>query len=160
MEIHGVDGLSLTEKWQDGLATYHGMHARGFPNMFVVSQAQAGMSPNFPHMLAEQTTHIAHIVSHCQKQGIETIEAAEDAEREWVQTIVAMSEGRHKFLAECTPGYYNNEGRISEVDARAAPYGAGPIEFIGLLKAWREAGDMAGLEVDGAHARNQESESA
>ena len=158
MEIHGVGGLSLTRKWQDGLVTYHGMHARGFPNMFVVSQAQAGMSPNFPHMLAEQTTHIAHIVSHCQTQGIETIEAADDAEREWVQTIVAMSEGRHKFLADCTPGYYNNEGRISEADARAAPYGAGPIEFIGLLKAWREAGDMAGLEVDGPHARNQESE--
>ena len=160
MEIHGVGGLSLTQKWQDGLATYHGMHARGFPNMFVVSQAQAGMSPNFPHMLAEQTTHIAHIVSHCQAHGIETIEATENAEHEWVQTIVAMSEDRHKFLSECTPGYYNNEGRISDADARAAPYGAGPIEFISLLKAWREAGDMAGLEVDGRHARNKESELA
>ena len=158
MEIRGVGGQSLTEKWQDGLTTYHGMHARGFPNMFVVSQAQAGMSPNFPHMLAEQTTHIAHIVGHCQKHGIATIEASDDAERNWVETIVEMSKARHTFLAECTPGYYNNEGRISDAEARAAPYGAGPIEFIGLLKAWREAGDMAGLELDGSHARNKESE--
>ena len=158
MEIHGVGGQSLTDKWQDGLATYHGMHARGFPNMFVVSQAQAGMSPNFPHMLAEQTTHIAHIVGQCQKRGIASIEASEAAERSWVETILAMSEDRHKFLAECTPGYYNNEGRISDADARAAPYGAGPIEFVALLKAWREAGDMAGLELDGSHALHQESE--
>ena len=155
MEIRGVGGLSLTQKWQDGLATYHGMHARGFPNMFVVSQAQAGMSPNFPHMLAEQTTHIAHIVGQCQALGITTIEATEDAERDWIHTIVTMSEARHKFLAECTPGYYNNEGRISDADARAAPYGAGPIEFIGLLKAWREVGDMAGLELNGAHASHK-----
>ena len=118
------------------------------------------MSPNFPHMLAEQTTHIAHIVGHCQTAGITTIEASDDAERNWVETIVEMSKARHTFLAECTPGYYNNEGRISDADARAAPYGAGPIEFIGLLKAWREAGDMAGLELDGSHARNKESEIA
>ena len=158
MKIHGVGGQSLTDKWQDGLATYHGMHARGFPNMFVVSQAQAGMSPNFPHMLAEQTTHIAHIIGQCQERGIASIEASEAAERSWVETILAMSEDRHKFLAECTPGYYNNEGRISDADARAAPYGAGPIEFVALLKAWREAGDMAGLELDGSHALHQESD--
>ena len=158
MEIDGVGGQSLTEKWQDGVATYHGLHTRGFPNMFVVSQTQAGMSPNFPHMLAEQTAHIAHIVSQCGKRGITAIEASEAAERDWVQTIVAMSEDRHKFLAECTPGYYNNEGRISEADARAAPYGGGPVEFVGLLKSWREAGDMAGLELNGPHALHQESD--
>ena len=158
MEIHGVGGQSLTEKWQDGIATYHGLHTRGFPNMFVVSQAQAGMSPNFPHMLAEQTAHIAHIVSQCQERGIAAIEASAEAESGWVQTIVAMSEDRHKFLAECTPGYYNNEGRIADADARAAPYGAGPVEFVELLEAWREAGDMAGLELDGPHALHQESD--
>ena len=69
-----------------------------------------------------------------------------------------MSEDRHTFLAECTPGYYNNEGRISDADARAAPYGAGQVEFIELLKAWREAGDMAGLELDGRNALHQESD--
>ena len=158
MEIRGVGGQSLTDKWQVGVATYHGLHARGFPNMFIVSQAQAGMSPNFPHMLTEQTAHIAHIVSQCQERSIMAIEASEEAERDWVQTIVAMSEDRHKFLAECTPGYYNNEGRIADADARAAPYGGGPVEFVGLLKAWREAGDMAGLELNGSHALHQESD--
>ena len=160
MEVRGVGALSLTDKWADGLATFHGMHARGFPNLFVVSQAQAGMSPNFPHMLSEQTTHIAHIVGACAAQGIATIEASEAAERGWVDTIVAMSEARHKFLAQCTPGYYNNEGRVSDADARAAPYGGGPLEFVALLKEWREAGDFAGLEVGGAHAHNKESQIA
>nr|QQZ49272.1 hypothetical protein JKL49_19555 [Phenylobacterium glaciei] len=29
--MHGKDGLTLTAKWKDGLATLHGMHTRGFP---------------------------------------------------------------------------------------------------------------------------------
>lgn len=156
MEIRGRDGLSLTDKWADGLATFHGMHTRGFPNAFVVSQAQAGMSPNFPHMLSAQTTHIAHIVGEAIARGVTTVEAAAEAERDWVDTIVTMSAARHQFLAECTPGYYNNEGRPSDADARSAPYGAGPVEFITLLRQWRDAGDFAGLELDGPPAPSKE----
>ena len=36
-EIIGRDGLTLTEKWHDGASTLHGMHTRGFPNLFIFS---------------------------------------------------------------------------------------------------------------------------
>ena len=153
MEIHGVGGQSLTEKWANGVSTLHGMHTRGFPNLFVISQAQAGMSPNFPHMLSEQSLHLAHIVADCAAKGVETIEPSEAAEGDWVETIVRMAEGRRKFIEACTPGYYNNEGRASEAAARGSPFGAGPIEFVKLLRVWREQGDLAGMELDGEHAR-------
>ena len=32
--IIGVNGMSVSEKWSNGLSTYHGMHSRGFPNCF------------------------------------------------------------------------------------------------------------------------------
>lgn len=148
-EIHGVGGLALTDKWSEGIATLHGMHSRGFPNCFVISHVQSGMSPNFPHMLDEQATHVAHIVSHSVAHGVKTVEASADAEQAWVQTIVAMGEVRRKFLESCTPGYYNDEGRVSQSLARSFPFGAGPVAFIELLRKWRAEGTFAGLELDG-----------
>ncbi|WP_010219471.1 flavin-containing monooxygenase [Sphingomonas sp. PAMC 26621] len=153
MTISGVSGQSLSEKWADGMSTLHGMHTRGFPNLFVIGPAQAGMSPNFPHMLSEQSLHIAHIVADCAAKGIGAIEPTEEAEGNWVETIVRMAEGRRKFIEACTPGYYNNEGRATGAAARGSPFAAGPIEFVKLLRSWREVGDFAGMELDGEHAR-------
>ncbi|WP_242140922.1 NAD(P)/FAD-dependent oxidoreductase [Sphingomonas sp. TREG-RG-20F-R18-01] len=153
MTIRGVSGQSLSEKWANGMSTLHGMHTRGFPNLFVIGPAQAGMSPNFPHMLSEQSLHIAHIVADCAAKGIGAIEPTEEAEGNWVETIVRMAEGRRKFIEACTPGYYNNEGRATGAAARGSPFAAGPIEFVRLLRSWREVGDFAGMELDGEHAR-------
>ena len=158
--VHGVGGRSLSDKWSGGLATFHGMHAHGYPNLFVISQAQSGMSPNFPHMLSEQATHAAHIVGEALARGIRSVEADVQAERAWVQTILDQGAGRAKFLESCTPGYYNNEGQVSEGLARSFPYGAGPIAFIQLLREWRAKGDMVGLELDGAHALGREAVAA
>ena len=152
MEVHGVGGLTLTDKWADGMSSLHGLHTRGFPNCFVVSQAQSGMSPNFPHMLSEQTVHIAHIVEHCLARGLQAVEPTSEAEDAWVETIVRSGASRRKFIESCTPGYYNNEGRLTDTEARSAPFGGGAIAFIRLLRAWREKGDFAGLEIDGSHA--------
>ena len=146
-EVRGVDGLTLTRKWSKGLSTLHGMHTRGFPNCFIISQAQSGMSPNFPHMLDEQTVHISHIVEQSLKRNVRTVEASEQAEESWVGEIVRMGEGRRKMLEGCTPGYYNAEGRVSDGLVRALPYGDGPLAFMRLMQAWREQGELEGLEL-------------
>ena len=153
MTISGVAGRTLNDKWEGGLSTLHGMHTRDFPNMFVISQAQAGMSPNFPHMISEQAAHIAHIVERCQARGIYTVEPTEQAEGDWVTSIVAGVIARRHILENCTPGYYNNEGRGSASGAKSGTFAEGPIAFAGLLREWREQGDFAGLELNGAHAR-------
>ena len=64
-----------------------------------------------------------------------------------MQTIIASAMMRQKFQEECTPGYYNNEGKPSALAARNGPYGAGPVAFVKLLEDWRAAGDLAGLEL-------------
>ncbi len=147
-DLRGVGGLTLAEKWRDGLATFHGLHTRQFPNMFFISQAQSGMSVNFPHMLSVQSEHVAHIVSHCLTQGIKKVEASEEAEHAWTDTIIGQSADRIAFLESCTPGYYNNEGGSLELAARSMPYGGGPLAFIQILEDWRWAGGFNGLELD------------
>ena len=50
-EIVGKNNLSISEKWKDGLVTYHGMHCRGFPNTFFFGPAQGGFTANYTHSL-------------------------------------------------------------------------------------------------------------
>ena len=155
MTITGVAGTPLNEKWADGPSTLHGMHTRGFPNCFVLSQVQAGMSPNFPHMISEQALHMAHIVERCLEKGIGAVEPTEAAEADWVDGIVQGMAARAGVLEDCTPGYYNNEGRAAAGAARNGTFAPGPLAFAELLRRWRDEGDFAGLEIDGAHARGE-----
>ena len=79
---------------------------------------------------------------------VRTIEANEDAEKDWIQTIINVAMMRQQFLEECTPGYYNNEGKPSVAAVRNGPYGAGSIAFIKLLEDWRAEGSLKGLELN------------
>ncbi len=146
-ELHGRDGLTLTEAWADGVKTLHGFHTRGFPNCFIVSHAQSGFTVNFPHMLNEQSKHLAWLVSHALKSQIRAVEVTEAAQGEWVDTILTLAIQREKFAAECTPGYYNNEGKPNPIAVQNGPYGAGPVAFVKVLEDWRAAGTLDGLEV-------------
>ena len=146
-ELYGRDGVSLTQKWADGTATFHGMHVRGFPNLFIFSIVQSGFSVNFPHMLDEQSRHLAYILKHAQDNDVRVIETSQEAEDAWVQTILDSAINRMDFLESCTPGYYNNEGHPNERAFRDGPYGAGSIAFIQMWEAWRAAGALEGLEL-------------
>lgn len=146
-QVYGSNGLTLTEKWANGVETFHGFFSRGFPNSFIVSNQQSGFSVNFPHMLNEQAIHIAHVVKHNLDNNITRMETSEQAERDWVEEIKSNSTMNLKFLEACTPGYYNNEGKPAERAAQNGSYGRGPNAFAKLLEQWRESGDLAGLEL-------------
>jgi cyclohexanone monooxygenase len=147
-EIYGRGGQSLTDKWKDGVATFHGFFSRGFPNMFIVSNSQSGFTANFPHMLNAQSQHMAYVIKHAADHQVRTLETSEDAEKSWIQTIIDVAMMRQQFLEECTPGYYNNEGKPSIAAVRNGPYGAGSIAFIKLLENWRAEGSLKGLELN------------
>ena len=146
-ELYGRDGATLTEYWQDGASTLHGMHSRGFPNCFIFSNVQSGFTVNFPHMLNEQSKHLGYILAEAEDRGITVIEADADAEAAWVDTIVSLSQMNLRFLESCTPGYYNNEGKPSDRSVKNGSYGAGSIAFIKVLEDWRAEGTLAGLEL-------------
>jgi cyclohexanone monooxygenase len=146
-EMVGRGGLKLTKKWADGLRTLHGMHSHGFPNSFIMGAQQGGFTANYPHMLNEQSQHIAYIIRHALDQKARTVEATEQAENEWVDTIIRLARNARDFLESCTPGYYNNEGKLSDLAAQNGFYGGGSEEFFKILREWRAAGGLAGLEL-------------
>ena len=146
-ELHGVDGETLTQHWADGTRTLHGFHSRGFPNCFIVSQTQSGFTVNFPHMLNEQSIHLAHLIAHLEQNGLTRAEVTAEAEEKWVRTIVDLAQNNIKFLEACTPGYYNNEGKPAARSLQSGSYGGGPVAFVKVLERWREQGELDGLEV-------------
>jgi cyclohexanone monooxygenase len=98
-------------------------------------------------MLNEQAKHMAYIVGHALETQVRTLEVSEEAQAGWVKTIHDLAIQREKFAAECTPGYYNNEGKPNPVAVQNGAYGAGPMAFVKLLEDWRAAGALEGLEV-------------
>ena len=146
-EVQGRDGVTLTDKWKGGARTFHGLFTHGFPNLFVMTTQQSGQSANFQHMMNEQSRHIAYVLDTMRSSKARAFEASEQAEGDWVETIVKYSRARQPFLNECTPGYYNNEGKPDERTARNSPYWRGPMSFLRIWEKWRAEGSLQGLEL-------------
>jgi cyclohexanone monooxygenase len=145
--IVGRAGLDLADKWRNGVRSLHGMSTRGFPNTFFLSNFQSGFALNYTHTLDEEARHVGWIIATSLSRGLSWVEPSYRAESDWVDTIIAKSTMLDDFLASCTPGYYNDEGKVAERSKLNAWYGGGSPEFFGMMAAWRESGDMPGMDV-------------
>ncbi|MGE4605546.1 MAG: monooxygenase, partial [Myxococcota bacterium] len=146
-ELIGRNGVTLSQKWDSGVTSLHGIHIHGFPNCFMMSIAQSGLTVNFPYMLNEQAKHLAYIIERALDSGISALEVSEEAETEWVDTIIRLADNRSGFSEQCTPGYYNNEGQPGEATRQSSFFFGGPTEFVDILEGWRADGGMKGLEL-------------
>ena len=147
-QVRGSAGRTLEEKWAGGARSLHGLTINEFPNLFLFSVVQAGFTVNYPHLLAEQAGHTAHIISAARARGATRVEATVAAEEGWTAEILSAALDRRQFQEECTLGYYNNEGRVNPLAASFANYGKGSPAFFKVLAGWRDAGDLAGLELN------------
>ena len=146
-DLYGTGGVALSDRWQDGARTLHGMMTHGFPNVFMFSHIQAGFSINFPHIINEQSRHLAYIVGEVLRRDATRVEATEAGEQMWVEEISSFAGARAAFLKECTPGYYNREGQVDQLAFQNGVYGGGPVLYVQRLEAWRSGHDFAGLAI-------------
>ncbi len=148
-DTFGIGGQSLLESWSNGRRTLHGHSSHGFPNLFNVGASQNGLSMNFSSMYGAQSEHIAYIIKEVLARGAETVQPTKEAEEEWVGTIKSLARKNEAFLAECTPSYFNNDGKFKERSAGFLndAYTPGIVKFNELMANWREQGDLDGLEL-------------
>ena len=146
-DVTGRDGITLSEKWAEGMRTLHGRHTHGFPNLLIMTNGQSAFTTNFPHAMDETARHISYILNRCREDKVETIEAEKEAEDAWVEEIISLSRLSDEFQAACTPGYYNNEGQPNPRSRQNGAYGKGPNAYFRRMEAWREEGRMAGLRL-------------
>ena len=147
-DIIGRNGLSLSDKWATGWRTLHGLQANSFPNCFFLGFTQTALAVNVPHALNEQAKHVTHILTQARQRGATRIEATLEAEEMWLAEMQDKARIAERFYAECTPGYYNNEGKLDVSNGFfAGTYGAGPIKFFRILDEWRSSGQLEGVEL-------------
>jgi cyclohexanone monooxygenase len=145
-DVVGRNGETLSEKWADGWRTLHGLTTNGFPNCFFLGFTQTAVTVNVPHALDEQARHVTYLMEQAREQGARLIEPTIEAEEDWLAEMQDKARLGRRFYAECTPGYYNNEGQTGNPNGFfAGTYGAGPIRFFRLLDEWRATGRLDGI---------------
>ena len=146
-DMAGRDGLRISEKWAEGMRTLHGTYVHGFPNAFIVQPTQgANLISNVPHNLTESGRSIAAVIRHALDVGADQVEVSQEAEDAWIEVLLS---GVPRMLgsADCTPGYYNNEGQEVGPAARYnVGYPHGAMAYFQYLDGWRSSGDFEGIE--------------
>ena len=139
-EVYAPSGLSLSEHRAAGVRSLHGIYANGFPNLFIIGGLHhAAVSINQPLVFGDQGRHVAQLIKGFLEREIEIVEVRPEAEERWSEVIAGKSTYSTDASRNCTPGAFNNENTYDEgrPSVFATAYGGGPIEYVGLLEAWR-----------------------
>jgi cyclohexanone monooxygenase len=143
----GRGGLKLSDYWAQGMRTKHGIHIRNFPNLFMVQLSHgASLGSNVPHNLTEAGMTIAKILEHAAHRQARVVEVTQEAEDAWMTLL--STNPRPGRAPDCTPGYYNNEGRTTGAQYTediSKAYPAGPGAYFRYIKEWRTNGEFEGL---------------
>ena len=88
IEIEGLNGAKLTDKWRDGPTSYFGYMVAGFPNFFMVH------GPLTPAALAQMITagewqvdFIAGMINDLESDGFSRIDTTCEAEQSWAAEV-------------------------------------------------------------------------
>ncbi|GAA4046182.1 NAD(P)/FAD-dependent oxidoreductase [Arthrobacter methylotrophus] len=95
MDIRGVGGQTLQEKWLDGaeVMAHLGIATHGFPNMFMCQGPQSpSVMANFLFGIELNVGWTAKLIGYLVAHGIERAEANADAEFEWADMVQQQAE--------------------------------------------------------------------
>lgn len=92
IDIRGVGGTSLKEKWADGPVTFLGILADGFPNFMMVMGPHAGLG-NFPRAVEFTSDWVTDLIQHARDRGLTRVDAKPEAAQEWTDHVIEANEG-------------------------------------------------------------------
>ena len=136
LDIRGVDGVELKEKWRDGPLTYFGVLSHNFPNLLMIAGPQsASGASNFPRAIEVNVDAVTDILQHAIRHGSTRLEAQEEAEQQWVHEVqrsyenLLLRNARGWFT-----GYNSNVKGHETVRNRYPAYQGGGARFAKLLR--------------------------
>jgi cation diffusion facilitator CzcD-associated flavoprotein CzcO len=92
IDIRGVEGVSLKEKWRNGPQTFLGILVDGFPNLFMVLGPHAGLG-NIPRAAEYSADWVTGLIRFARERGLTRIEATAAGATAWTDHVIAASEG-------------------------------------------------------------------
>lgn len=147
-DVVGRGGLKLSDYWENGMRTYQGYFARGFPNCLFIGFGQNAVATNMVFMLDEQAKHVAYSIAEATRRGARQIEPSAAAVEDYVAEVAPGTISQLKYWVECTPSYFNGEGTSDDPNGFFANlHPAGTVGFYEAMAQWRDADLMEGLEL-------------
>lgn len=150
IEVRGVDGQLLNDKWAEDPLTYMGLMSHGFPNFIMVGGPQSvSGANNFPRGLETAVDWVTDLVKHVRSKGVTRIESQAEAEREWLEEV----KGAYQLLLfRKGKGWFtghnkNIEGRDQNKIRHHMYFGGGP-RYAELIREAAENGYQR-IDMDG-----------
>jgi cation diffusion facilitator CzcD-associated flavoprotein CzcO len=129
LNIRGVGGTTLRDKWRNGPVTYLGLLAHGFPNLIMVAGPQSvSGSTNFPRAIETGVEWVTEFLQHARDNGVTRFEVQSGAESEWGEEVRASYE---RLLLRRSKGWFtgynsNVAGHEAGTVRYQAYFGGGP----------------------------------
>ena len=112
IDITGMNGLKLKDKWREGPTSYFGYLLADFPNLFMVH------GPLTPAALAQMITagewqvdFIANVIDDLERDGFSRINTTEEAEKSWAVEVDTAASHTVYNLAQSWYNGSNIEGK-------------------------------------------------
>ncbi|MGF6508826.1 flavin-containing monooxygenase [Paraburkholderia sp. 32] len=88
IDIRGVGGVTLGERWQHGPRTYLGVSCAGFPNMFIIAgPGSPSVLSNVVHSIEEHVDWVTRLIQHARETKRAYVACDLEAENEWVHHV-------------------------------------------------------------------------
>lgn len=131
--IFGESGISLGNKWGEGVKSFLGLMTHGFPNMFFTPAPgqQAVATINHALITSVAAEFIGGSIAQLIEENIITAAPTSRAEEQWCREVREKFVDRSDVLSACTPSRANFEGDISQVEALNSNYGGGLGDYFG-----------------------------
>ena len=147
IDIRGVGGQTLRDKWAREPVTFLGMHVAGFPNMIMPTGPQSGSaSTNYPRGIELGVNWATDLLQYMWKNDYIREEATPEAEQAWgahvtkLYGIMLMRKAQGWFT-----GYNSNVPGHERGTIRHLVYNGGTPKYRAKLEAVAEQ-DYEGLE--------------
>ena len=92
IDIRGVDGERLKQRWQHGPETYLGVMVNGFPNMMMLMGPHTALG-NIPRSIEYNVDWVTRLVDHAQDNGLTRLEATPTGVTAWTDHVRACGVG-------------------------------------------------------------------
>jgi cation diffusion facilitator CzcD-associated flavoprotein CzcO len=119
IDIRGVDGARLKDRWKRGPETYLGVMVDGFPNMTMLMGPHTALG-NIPRSIEYNVDWVTGLLHYARQNDLTRLEATADGVTEWTDHVRALGVGLlSNEVNSWMTGYNSNiEGKQTRIVAR------------------------------------------
>ena len=147
IDIRGLGGAKLRDKWAKGPVTYLGMMVNGFPNMIMLGGPQTAAA-NFPRGSEVAIDWVTPLLQHIWQHEYTRFNVSEASEQVWFDAVKASYDGLLLNKAQSwITGYNSNLDGHEYGHTRYNIFATGGAEYTKHLQA-ASANDYQGIKFE------------